>query len=206
MKARRIRDTRTWPRRRPGQQAEIRHECPRRAVVGQRVVRRAASRASRRVDDRRLPAIAALRSGGRYGQRPGRDGHHRPVGNDPGLRYGRRVRNRDRAGLAAGPHGRAAGPDGGGNRGRPGRGVPGAHGRRRPGIARPVGDSRPRRLAGLVGLELVTSARKAGLAERVLGEAQSAWPFVVVMSASRRKPVGRYGLPGYREAQPCPDL
>lgn len=32
------------------------------------------------------------------------------------------------------------------------------------------------------GLELVTSAGQAGLAERVLGEVQSAWPFVVVMS------------------------
>jgi hypothetical protein len=75
------------------------------------------------------------------------------------------------------------------------------------------------------GLELVTSAGQAGLAERVLGEAQSAWPFAVVMSCrhpvamtvryrpfrgknargSRRKLVGRCGLPGYREAQPCPD-
>jgi hypothetical protein len=32
------------------------------------------------------------------------------------------------------------------------------------------------------GLELLTSAGHAGLAERVLGEAQAAWPFVVVMS------------------------
>lgn len=31
-------------------------------------------------------------------------------------------------------------------------------------------------------LELVTSAGQSGLAERVLGEAQSAWPFMVVMS------------------------
>ncbi len=37
------------------------------------------------------------------------------------------------------------------------------------------------------GLELVTSAGQAGLAERVLGEAQSAWPFAVVMSC--RHPV-----------------
>ena len=33
------------------------------------------------------------------------------------------------------------------------------------------------------GLELVASAGQAGLAERVLGEAQAAWPFVVVMPA-----------------------
>lgn len=32
------------------------------------------------------------------------------------------------------------------------------------------------------GMELIMSAGQAGLAERVLGEAQSAWPFVVVMS------------------------
>jgi hypothetical protein len=31
-------------------------------------------------------------------------------------------------------------------------------------------------------VELITSAGQAGLAERVLGEAQSGWPFVVVMS------------------------
>jgi len=32
------------------------------------------------------------------------------------------------------------------------------------------------------GMELIMSTGQAGLAERVLGEAQSAWPFVVVMS------------------------
>ena len=32
------------------------------------------------------------------------------------------------------------------------------------------------------GMELIMSAGQAGLAERVLGEAQLAWPFVVVMS------------------------
>jgi len=32
------------------------------------------------------------------------------------------------------------------------------------------------------GMELITSAGQAGLAERVLGEAQAGWPFVVVMS------------------------
>jgi hypothetical protein len=32
------------------------------------------------------------------------------------------------------------------------------------------------------GMELITSAGQDGLAERVLGEAQAAWPFVVVMS------------------------
>jgi hypothetical protein len=37
------------------------------------------------------------------------------------------------------------------------------------------------------GMELITSAGQAGLAERVLGEAQSAWPFVVVISC--RHPV-----------------
>jgi hypothetical protein len=40
------------------------------------------------------------------------------------------------------------------------------------------------------GLELITSAGQAGLAERVLGEAQSGWPFVVVMSC--RHPVRRW--------------
>lgn len=49
------------------------------------------------------------------------------------------------------------------------------------------------------GLELVTSAGQAGLAERVLGETQSAWPFAAVMSC--RHPVtlmARYRhLPGY---------
>ncbi len=49
------------------------------------------------------------------------------------------------------------------------------------------------------GLELVMSAGHAGLAERVLGEAQSGWPFVVVMSC--RHPVRRWlplrpGTPG----------
>jgi hypothetical protein len=45
------------------------------------------------------------------------------------------------------------------------------------------------------GLELITSAGQAGLAERVLGEAQAIWPFVVVMSC--RHPVtttARYPL------------
>lgn len=43
------------------------------------------------------------------------------------------------------------------------------------------------------GLELVTSAGQAGLAERVLGEVQSAWPFVVVMSCHRPvTPTARY--------------
>lgn len=37
------------------------------------------------------------------------------------------------------------------------------------------------------GVELITSAGQAGLAERVLGEAQSGWPFLVVMSC--RHPV-----------------
>ena len=37
-------------------------------------------------------------------------------------------------------------------------------------------------LVAWFGLELVVSAGQAGLAERVLGEAQAAWPFVVVMS------------------------
>jgi Protein of unknown function (DUF998) len=50
------------------------------------------------------------------------------------------------------------------------------------------------------GIELITSAGQAGLAERVLGEAQSGWPFVVVMSC--RHPVlvtARYRLiHGYR--------
>lgn len=35
------------------------------------------------------------------------------------------------------------------------------------------------------GLELLTSGGLAGLAERVLGEAQSSWPFAVVMSCRR---------------------
>jgi hypothetical membrane protein len=50
------------------------------------------------------------------------------------------------------------------------------------------------------GLELVTSAGRAGLAERVLGEAQSGWPFMVVMSC--RHPV-RQWLP-FRRGTPGP--
>jgi hypothetical protein len=50
------------------------------------------------------------------------------------------------------------------------------------------------------GLELVMPTGRAGLAERVLGEAQAAWPFVVVMSC--RQPVTLKGrrrlLHGYR--------
>ena len=88
-------------------------------MVGHCVVCRAASCAGRRVGDRRFPAISALRSGGRHGQRSGRDGRHRPVGDDPGLRDGRRVRDRDWPGLAAGSHGGEAGP--GGRPGRAGR-------------------------------------------------------------------------------------
>jgi hypothetical protein len=42
-------------------------------------------------------------------------------------------------------------------------------------------------LLACFGLELITSAGQAGVAERVLGEAQSGWPFVVVMSC--RHPV-----------------
>ena len=50
------------------------------------------------------------------------------------------------------------------------------------------------------GLELVMSAGHAGLAERVLGEAQSGWPFVVIMSCRHPVPVMmRYRLlHGYR--------
>lgn len=50
------------------------------------------------------------------------------------------------------------------------------------------------------GLELVTSAGQAGLAERVLGEVQSAWPFVVVMSCQHPATLmARYRpLHGYR--------
>lgn len=50
------------------------------------------------------------------------------------------------------------------------------------------------------GLELVTSGGQAGLAERVLGEAQSAWPFAVVMSCRHPVPAAaRSGLlRGYR--------
>jgi Protein of unknown function (DUF998) len=45
------------------------------------------------------------------------------------------------------------------------------------------------------GLELVMSAGQAGLAERVLGEAQSGWPFVVVMACRHPVPVtARYRL------------
>jgi Protein of unknown function (DUF998) len=51
------------------------------------------------------------------------------------------------------------------------------------------------------GMELVTSSGLAGLAERVLGEAQSGWPFVVVMSC--RHPV-RQWLP-FRPGTPGPD-
>lgn len=46
------------------------------------------------------------------------------------------------------------------------------------------------------GLELVTSAGQAGLAERVLGEAQSAWPFAVTMSC--RHPVALSARPASR--------
>jgi hypothetical membrane protein len=42
------------------------------------------------------------------------------------------------------------------------------------------------------GMELLTSGTQAGLAERVLGEAQSAWPFLVVMSC--RHPLSRRHL------------
>jgi hypothetical protein len=53
-------------------------------------------------------------------------------------------------------------------------------------------------LLGLVawfGLELITSAGQAGLAERVLGEAQAAWPFVAVMSCRHSVTVtARYRL------------
>jgi hypothetical protein len=50
-------------------------------------------------------------------------------------------------------------------------------------------------LAAWFCLELITPGGQAGLAERVLGEAQAAWPFVVVMSC--RHPVtvtARYRL------------
>lgn len=39
------------------------------------------------------------------------------------------------------------------------------------------------------GLELITSGGHAGLAERVLGEAQSGWPFVVVMACRHPVPM-----------------
>ncbi|HEY7260224.1 MAG TPA: DUF998 domain-containing protein [Trebonia sp.] len=50
------------------------------------------------------------------------------------------------------------------------------------------------------GMELITSAGHAGLAERVLGEAQSGWPFIVVMSCRRLvTATARYPLlGGYR--------
>lgn len=50
------------------------------------------------------------------------------------------------------------------------------------------------------GLELVTSAGAAGLAERVLGEAQSAWPFAVAMSCRHPAalPARHRLLHGYR--------
>jgi len=44
------------------------------------------------------------------------------------------------------------------------------------------------------GLELVTSAGAAGLAERVLGEVQAAWPFAVVMSCRPVTLKARYRL------------
>lgn len=40
------------------------------------------------------------------------------------------------------------------------------------------------------GMELITSARHAGLAERVLGEAQVAWPFVVAVSCRHARTDG----------------
>lgn len=49
------------------------------------------------------------------------------------------------------------------------------------------------------GFELITSAGQAGLAERVMGEAQSAWPFAVVMSC--RHPVTLTAR--YRPLQEC---
>lgn len=50
------------------------------------------------------------------------------------------------------------------------------------------------------GLELATSAGQAGLAERVLGEAQSGWPFAVVMSCRHpaASPMRYRILHGYR--------
>jgi len=49
-------------------------------------------------------------------------------------------------------------------------------------------------------MELITSGGQAGLAERVLGEAQAGWPFVVVMSCRHPLPVtARYQpLHGYQ--------
>jgi hypothetical protein len=49
-------------------------------------------------------------------------------------------------------------------------------------------------LVAWFGLELITSAGQAGLAERVLGEAQAIWPFVVIMSCRRPATV----MPRYR--------
>ena len=43
-------------------------------------------------------------------------------------------------------------------------------------------------MLALFGIELAVSAGQAGLAERVLGEAQSGWPFAVAMSCGH--PVG----------------
>ncbi len=49
------------------------------------------------------------------------------------------------------------------------------------------------------GLELVTSGGLAGLAERVLGEAQSAWPFAAVMSCRHQ-----VTLTAHRRRYPAP--
>jgi hypothetical protein len=108
-------------------------------VVGHCVVRRPASRAGRRVDDRRIPSIVALRPGGRHRQRPGWE---------------------ERAGRAWAL---------------------------RPEVSIPVAVTLLLLLAWF-GLELLTSGGHAGLAERMLGEAQAAWPFLVTMSG--RHPLG----------------
>ena len=58
-------------------------------------------------------------------------------------------------------------------------------------------------MLALFGVELAVSAGQAGLAERVLGEAQSAWPFAVAMSCGhpvrvkpRSRPVRGYRVTG----------
>src|SRR5580700_9872836 len=172
-------------------------------MVGCNLWGRGSGPADRRVDGRRR-AAAAIRPGGRHGQRAGRDRRDRPVGHVPGLRPGRRLLHPDCAGAAVSENRRAADPDRRRDRGHAGRGQPGA--RRGLGLAGltlwPVAAAkrgqavpwalRPAPAAAAVaaqfallawfGTELIMAGGQVGLAERVMGAAQATWPLAVVLS------------------------